>query len=208
MIEQGIISAAKTGVRNPLPVGWLGRSDAPTTLPQWASIVGLSSIQVQNLQAQIGYDASEWDYTKVGENNELGRYQFTTTELESYGLLTYGSNRAYGIDCVNRLVCWKSSVIRSSNSYANYIYNMTSRDEFLNSTVSQDHLCYQRIYDLYNQLVSSGGIQPGDSAEVIAGMISVAWSLGDGAYNWRYNNIGAGINPYNSGRYAVAVLSQ
>jgi hypothetical protein len=208
MIEQGLFHAAKLGVKTPLPASWLGRADAPNLLPQWATINNLTSAQVQNLQAQIGYDYSTWDYRKVGNNNELGRYQFTTTQLEDYGLLTFGSNKAYGIDCINRRACWKSSIIRSSNSYANYIYNVTNLDEFLNSKASQDHLCYQRIYDLYNELTVSGGIQPSDTAETIAGMISVAWLLGNGAYNWRYYNIGDGANAFNSGRYAVAVLSQ
>lgn len=208
MIEQGILHAAKLGVSNPLPISWLGRTDAPSMLPAWATINGLSSKQIINLQAQLGYDYSQWDYRKIGPNNELGRYQFSTSRLEDYGLLTFGSNKAYGIDCVNRRVCWKSAVIRSSNSYSNYIYNVSNLDEFLTSTASQDHLCYQLIYDLYNDLIKSGGIQPGDSADVIAGMIYVAWVLGDGAYNWRYYNIGNGSAAYNKGRYAIAVLSQ
>jgi hypothetical protein len=51
-------------------------------------------------------------------------------------------------------------------------------------------------------------------------MIYVAWNLGvgqagsvvnangTGAYAWRYFGIGNGSNSYNTGRYAITVLSQ
>jgi hypothetical protein len=208
MIEQGIIRAVKLGVDNPLPISWLGKADAPSSLPQWAAIDKLTAIQLQNLQAQIGYDYSQWDYRKIGPDNQLGRYQFTSIQLENYGLITYGANKAYGSDCVNRKFCWKSAVIRSTNSYSNYIYDTTTIDEFLNSTAGQDHLCYQILYDTYKELTQTGGIQPTDTAETIAGMIYVGWVLGDGAYNWRFSNIGEGAAPFNKGRYAITVLSQ
>lgn len=220
-MDIGIQSAARQAVATPLPIGWLGRADMPPTLPAWAAIDRLSTEQIVNLQAQIGYDASNWDYTKIGTNNELGRYQFTTTTLESYGLLTPGSTAAYGTDCVNYQTCWRSVVIRkNTNSYANYIYDADSISSFLSHTTGQEHLAYQVIYDLYNELVLNNGIQATDSAEVVAGMIAVAWQLGagtgavstnlngTGAYAWRYAGLGNGVSAYNSGRYAITVLSQ
>lgn len=58
-----------------------------------------------------------------------------------------------------------------------------------------------------------------DTADVIAGMLYVAWTLGvgspptpfepngSGAWAWRYGAVGAGDNSFNSGRYAVEILS-
>jgi hypothetical protein len=220
-MDIGIQSAVRQAVTNPLPIGWLGRADMPPTLPAWAVIDRLSTAQMVNLQAQLGYDASSWDYTMVGPNNELGRYQFSASLLESYGLLTPGSTAAYGTDCVNYQTCWRPVIIRkNTNSYANYIYDADSISSFLTHTTGQEHLAYQIIYDLYNALVLNNGIQPTDNAETVAGMIAVARQLGagtgpgsanlngTGAYAWRYAGLGNGIEAYNSGRYAIAVLSQ
>jgi hypothetical protein len=201
--------ASVQGIQNPLPPSWLGRVDAPPSLPADANIYRLTSAEVQNLLAQVAYDKSGWDYTLVGADNKLGRYQFSTQTLENYGLLATGSNQHYGTDCVNYTNCWQSVTIKTSNSYASYNYNITSLQGFLSNTVSQEHLAYQVVYDLYNALVANGSIQDADTDDVVAGMIYVGWTLGAvGAYSWRYQGIGNGANSYNSGRYAITILSQ
>lgn len=212
--------ASTQGIQNPLPVSWLGRSDAPIGLPAPASIHRLTSVEVQNLIAQIGYDKSLWDYSMIGPDNRLGRYQVTTKTLENYGLLAVGSNKHYGTDCVNYTNCWQPVTVKTSNSYVSYNYNVTSLSGFLSSTASQDHLAYQIVYDLYNALTANGSIQDTDADDVVAGMIYVGWTLGagaqptigsisgTGAYAWRYSGIGKGANSYNSGRYAITILSQ
>lgn len=212
--------ASMHGIENPLPISWLGRADAPPSLPATASIYRLTNIEVQNLIAQVGYDKSAWDYALIGADNRLGRYQFTTRTLENYGLLAAGSNDHYGIDCVNYTNCWQPVAIKTSNSYASFNYNITSLSGFLSSIAAQEHLAYQVVYDLYNALVANGSIQAADSDDVVAGMIYVGWTLGagvsptytnasgTGAYAWRYFGIGDGANAYNSGRYAVTFLSQ
>jgi hypothetical protein len=219
-MDIGLQQAARISVPTPLPPSWLGRADAPAIPPDTASLSGLTAIQTRNLQAQIGYNQSAWDYTKIGANNKVGRYQFTTDQLETYGILAQGSNNAYGIDCINYQHCWKSVTIKGSNSYSNYNYNVTSLSEFLASAGSQEHLAYQILYDLNNGLRTNTALQPSDSVDIIAGMISVAWTLGvgttatlnnpqgTGAYAWRYAGQGQGTNPYNSGRYAITILSQ
>lgn len=220
MTELGIINAAGGAVSNPLPQSWLGRIDAPIAPPRWISIGPMSARQIQLLQAQIGYDASGWNYNMVGTNNELGRYQITTQTLEDYGLLTPGSNVAYGTDCVNYLACWRPTYIKTvNNSYENYFYNTDSLRAFLTVTIAQDHLSYQMIDDYYNALLKIGAILSTDSADTVAGMIYVAWTLGvgtppdsanstgTGAYAWRYFAIGDGANSYNSGRYSLVSLS-
>lgn len=219
-MDLGIINAAKSSINTPLPISWLSRADAPSALPLWATVGQLTSAQVKNLQAQIGYDMSQWDYNKIGANNELGRYQFSSTLLEQYGLLAAGSNKAYGNDCVNYKICWSPVAIRSTNSYANYQYNTSSLRDFLNSTVSQDHLAYQVVYDLYTKSIQIGSILSTDSADVVAGMIYVAWVLGvgtsgnsvnpsgTGSFAWRFFNTGIASQAFNAGRYSVTVLSQ
>ena len=90
-MDIGIQNSTREAVITPLPIGWLGRADMPPALPAWASIDALTTTQLVNLQAQIGYNLSGWDYNKIGTDNQLGRYQFTPAVLESYGLLAVGS---------------------------------------------------------------------------------------------------------------------
>ena len=219
-MSTGIQSASGIPITSPLPVSWLGRSDTPTLPPEWASIGIFSAVQLRNLQAQIAYDLSTWAYTKIGSNNELGRYQLSTQTLETYGLLAPGSNNAYGTDCINYIHCWSPVFVNNGiNNYANYFYNINSLNEFLTNTTAQEHLAYRKIADLYTECTNIGVIQPTDAVDSVAGLIYVAWTLGSGtgptianpngtgAWAWRYNNIGNGTNSYNSGRYAVVVLS-
>lgn len=213
-MDQGIQYALSTALPTPLPQSWLGRADAPMGAPGWAVIDALSSTQMSNLVAQIGYDLSQWDYTKINlTGNLVGRYQFTPQQLEDYGLLAKGSN-LYGTACVNRKICWASWVVD------NYIHDVRNLSEFLSSSVSQDHLAYYHIDQIYTNLKKVDAVLTTDTADIVAGMIYVGWMLGagagpttgysqgTGAYAWRYYNAGAGTNYYNAGRYAVSVLSQ
>ena len=208
-MDAGILAAAGIPIATPLPTSWLGRADAPLQPPSWAKIGPLTSTQIKNLLAQIGYDQSQWNYGLVGENNTLGRYQFSTTTLESYGLLVAGSNSAYGTACVNYRHCWNPvNFNHGRNNYENYFYNIGSTTGFLTTAVAQEHLAYQILADLYVELTNNLAIKKTDPAEVIAGMLYVGWTLGAaGANSWRYNNAGAGAASYNSGRYSVSVLS-
>lgn len=209
-MDTGILAARGTPIPNPLPISWLGLISAPLPPPAWAKIGNLSSIEIRNLQAQIGYNQSNWNYNLIGNNNELGRYQFETTLLESYGLLAPGSNIAHGTYCINYRNCWRPTYINSGqNTYTNYFYNVSSAIEFLNSIPSQDHLAYQYMSDLYVKLTDNKSIVPADTNDIVAGMIYVGWILGvSGAYQWRYNNTGSGAIPFASGRYSIVVLSQ
>jgi len=219
--DQGIRQSQGVAVTNTLPLSWLGRADAPSGLPTWATIGKLSPNQTKCLVAEIGYDQSLWDYAKVGEDNQVGRYQFSAETLESYGILAPGSVTEYGNDAVNYLHCWTPSMMRSNvNSYLNYMYSSTSLQSFLINTIAQDHLAYKIISDLHIGLKKINAITPDDNAEVAAGMIYVAWNLGvgtgitntdargTGAYAWRYSGMGDGGEYYNVGRYAVSVLSR
>ena len=220
-MDPGIQTSISVPIANPLPVSWLNRADAPPVPPKWANINVLSNTEVRNLQSQIAYDSSRWDYSLVSANHDLGRYQFSSQILEAYGLLAPGSNEHYGADSVNYLNCWTPIYINTGiNVYQNYFYNVTSLSTFLTTKTAQEHLSYQRIVDLYLAGKDAGIILDTDSADIIAGMIYVAWSLGvgtsatnsnlngTGAWAWRYRNVGNGANSFNSGRYAIAVLSQ
>jgi hypothetical protein len=221
-MDAGILAAGRTAVSNPLPNSWLGRADAPIAPPTWTTgNNALTSKQIRNLLAQIAYDQSAWNYALIGNNNRLGRYQFDTTVLEQYGLLATGSNAAYGSGCVNYRNCWRQTTVKNAtNSYANYLYNITNLNGFLTSTAAQEHLAYQRLLDLNYQLSLINAVTEQDSVDMLAGMMYVGWILGvgtsannttltgTGAYAWRYHNIGAGATYYNAGRYAVTVLGQ
>jgi hypothetical protein len=215
-MDAGIIQASRTLPPKPLPVSWLGRSDMTASCPDWAVIAQLSNTQQRNLLAQIAYVSSDWSYTKIGTNNELGRYQFDTNTLETYGLLTSGSNNSYGIDCVNYQHCWRAIF----STYADYLTEVTNINDFLNNTSAQELLAYQRLVDLYSDCIKIAAIKINDTADVVAGMLYVAWVLGPGtastlnnttgtgAYAWRYFSVGAGASYYTAGRYAVTILSK
>lgn len=220
-MSTGIQAASGIPITSPLPLGWLGRADAPPVPPVWSSVGPFSAVQSRNLQAQIAYDLSTWNYTKIGSNNLLGRYQFSTQTLETYGLLATGSNAAYSTDCVNYIHCWSPVYVNNGiNDYANYFYNINSINEFFTNTTAQEHLAYRQIADLYTGCLNAGVIESTDSVDSVAGLIYVAWTLGvggsptiadpngTGAWAWRYNNIGSGTNSYNSGRYSIIILSQ
>jgi hypothetical protein len=209
MTDNGIIQSAGQPVVNPLPVSWLQLPTAPLSLPDWANFGRLTAGQIRCLIAQIGYDQSQWNYSAVGSDNQLGRYQFTPQTLEDYGLLLSGSVKAYGTASVNHRQCWTPAYVRSpTNSYANYMYNTLSLWDFLNNISAQEHLAYQVLYDLYISLTRNDGISDSDSDDVVAGMLSVAWVLGSsGAASWRQTGQKAGVSAFNSGRYAIAVLS-
>ena len=219
-MDAGILSSVGLSINNPLPQSWLGLTAAPPLPPAWANIGVLTSTQVRNLLAQLGYDQSGWNYNKIGTNNELGRYQFTTTVLEGYGILATGSNKEYGTECVNYQHCWQPTYINNGiNVYENYFYNVGNITSFLTNTIAQEHLAYQRIVDTYLTALNINVIQASDTTDVIAGMIYVCWTLGigtaptsanpvgTGAWAWRYYAVGNGANSFNSGRYAITVLS-
>jgi hypothetical protein len=215
-MDTGIQQASRQAPVTPLPVAWLGRADAATARPDWAVIAQLSTAEQRNLLSQIAYTSSTWNYNKIGSNNELGRYQITSTVLEEYGLLSPGANASYGIDSVNYQHCWRASV----NTYANYLSDVNNLQEFLTNKIAQESLANQRLLDLYKESVRINAIQGNDPADVVAGMLYVAWQLGagtpstlnnpsgTGAYAWRYFGVGDGAPYYNSGRYVVAVLTK
>ena len=152
-MDLGILSAAGVPITNPLPASWLGRIDAPPIPPAWANFGTLSSVQLKNLQAQLAYDLSAWDYTLIGNNNELGRYQIQPQTLENYGLLAPGSVGSYGTDAVNYRHCWQPTVVNNGqNVYENYFYNIINLRGFLSTSPAQEHLAYQMILDLYTSV--------------------------------------------------------
>ena len=208
-MDLGIIQATGQGVINPLPPAWVNLPKAPPGLPSWANFGRLTATEIQNLLAQIAYEQSQWNYAAIGTDHQLGRYQFTAPILEYYGLLLPGSNEAYGTACVNHRQCWTPAYVRSTtSSYANYLYNTLSLGDFLVNVAAQEHLAYQRLYDLYVALTKNNGITDADADDVVAGMLNVAWNLGaDAAALWRLSGNAPGAQSFNSGRYAIVVLS-
>jgi hypothetical protein len=218
-MDAGFRTTTGTPVTNPLPVSWLGLPDAPLSVPSTSNFNRLTVTEIKNLQAQIAYDLSEWDYKKVGPNNELGRYQFDSVTLEEYGFLQPGSNSHFGNSCVNYVSCWTGTAF-ASKLKSGFLYNIHNASNFLISQSSQEHLAYQRLYDLYQDMTKNQAITDADTNDIVAGMLYVGWALGagntptadnrmgTGAWAWRNFAVGNAANQYNSGRYAVAVLSQ
>ena len=198
MSDLGIISARGASVQTPLPIGWLGRTDAPISVPVTYQIPTLTPSQLECVVAQIGFDKSQWNYALIGDTSSLGRYQFSANQLETYGFLIGGSVLKYGEDSVFKRGCWVPT---------NYTYGITSMQSFLTGMAAQDHLIYQILSDTYAGLVKNGGIQETDSVDIVGGMLYAGLNLGiANAQIWRTSGIGNGIVPFNSGRYAITVL--
>jgi hypothetical protein len=226
-LDPGPRIASAQSVKNPLPPTWTHRDrEMPSYMPTWANFGNkTTSLETRNLLAQIAYDHSGWNYKKIGPNNELGGFQFTTTVLEKYGVLVAGSTKTYGNNAVNYKTCWQpltqiqQQINPQSPYYAPWLQYADSLSDFLSHNVSQCHLAYKYVFDLYNGLTKIGAIKTTDTDDVIMGMIYVAWNLGvgtpptttqtqgTGAYAWRFYNVGSGVQPYNAGRYSVTVLS-
>jgi hypothetical protein len=218
MADIGIQTAAGGVVPTPLPQTWLGKNTMPIVQPSDTAITQLTAGQARTLVAQIGYDASAWDYTKIGTNNEVGRYQIAPQELEDYGLLANGSNKQYGNACVNYRHCWSPKYINTGTA-TTYFYNINSLGEFLNNSTAQDHLIYQILNTTYLNAKKINVITDADSADIVAGMLYVALKIGvgtlptsiqpmgTGAYAWRYFNVGNGNDSFNSGRYSTSPMS-
>lgn len=216
MTDVGIQRASRRAVDQPLPVSWLGKSTMPRPAPDWAIISALSSIQQRNLLAQLAYAQSGWDYATVGTDNQLGMYQFSAAVLEQYGLLVPGSTEAYGTAAVNYRHCWRSTLAEETD----YDFLVSSCTDFLDNNIAQDYLAYKVLQDIYTALTKNTAVLGTDSAEVIAGMMAVAWYIGagarptqnnpvgTGAYAWRYAGLGTADAYYVQGRYSVTVLSR
>jgi hypothetical protein len=217
-MDKGLVQAVGNSIATPCPPSWLGRTDAPLKVPANSYFNRLTPVEIENLQAQIAYDKSEWNYAKVSDN-ELGRYQFGAEVLELYGFLYPDSVSHYGKEAVNYRACWTSTPL-ATQMFTGFLYNVADANNFLLSTAAQEHLAYWHLYNLYLELKKINAIQDTDANDIVAGMLYVAWELGvgtaptsthrlgTGAYAWRYSGIGEGANAYNSGRYAITILSQ
>jgi hypothetical protein len=219
-MDTGQRAAQAQAIQKPLPVSWLGRVDAPLYPPNQTTLSLLTNQHIRTLQAQIAYDLSSWDSSHISLGYRLGKYQIFPKTLSDFGLIIPGAYEAHGADCVNYPRFWQSTTVTIPSSFVTFVYNVTDINSFFADSAAQDHLALQMIYQLYNSLKLNGAIQSTDTADVVAGMLYVGWTLGagvaktandrsgTGAYAWRYSGIGDGINSYNSGRYAVTVLSQ
>lgn len=216
MTDVGIQRASRRAPDQPLPVSWLGKANMPRPVPDWATIPALSSIQQRNLVAQLAYSQSSWDYNKIGSDNQLGMYQFLAVTLEQYGLLVPGSTQAYDTEAVNYRHCWRSTLVEETD----YNFSVSSCTDFLDNAIAQDYLAYKVLQDIYTALTKNTAVLGTDSAEVVAGMMAVAWYIGagsrptqnnpvgTGAYAWRYAGVGTADVYYVQGRYSVTVLSR
>jgi len=217
----GITQAATVSLSGTLPKGRLGLTTAPTAPNQTLAIDRFSTINLRCLAAQIGYNASGWDYTKISSKFLIGSYQVGAQTLENYGFLVPGSAKIYGADAVNRNFNWQPITVRkNTSSYSTYNTKIGSLKDFLSTPGFQDALAYQILHDTYYALYQSNAITDSDPTDVIAGMMYVAWVLGvgstptnatpngTGAWAWRFHNMGNAANYYNLGRYTVTVLSQ
>lgn len=159
---------------------------------------------------QIGYSESRSDYTAVGIQNQLGKYQFDTDTLVEYGyihaeyLKTFTQFDHNGVKgAVKQLTSW------------------TNRDgikdigSFLKATALQETLMYQRLTSLYTLLYNNQAITDIDGVSTKMGMLYAAHRNGiTPAKRWRETGLAdtstSGDQPgvyYALGKYAGEVLA-
>lgn len=207
MANAGITNATGQTFTTTLTYSWLGRADAPM-VP--GTIGNFNTPQTKALLAQLAYTASKWNPTLFNSTAYLaGRYQFNSSVLSQYGYLNQQFYQTHGASSMTYTVAWVGQ---------NLITNLL---QFLSNVKIQDRLAFNYMSDNYTAMVASGAIQPTDDLPTVAGMLSVAHLVGPGAlptgqnpqgtgaYQWR--NFGTGGQPvnnyFNSGRYAISVLS-
>lgn len=198
----GLESAQGKPILNAASRADLLRSDVPYGFSLSAieeNISGLLKFQMKCVLLQLAYMQSNYDYTKKVTGSGLsntfyGKYQTSASLLLKYGYIDSTST-------------WLGKD------------GIFVEEEFLGTAGLQDLIVQTFFESAYPSLIQTGAIMPGDTAEVVAGMLLVAYQLhadDDYAYkalNWRVTGVSqiATNSPayiyYNAGRYAVVSLA-
>ena len=200
----GINQADQQSVSRTAPPN-LMKSDGAPNFPN--GLAGLTADQAKALAVQTAWSESSNNYNEVNDFGFLGKYQMGAAALVDTGHIKRSAYEQYGgAKGGNR-------ALLDPNSWTGQ-GNVGSKEEFLQSPAAQE-----KAYETYtnrnaNRLQAIGGIKAGDSAEVRAGMLSVAHLLGaDGAGAWRQTGVGKDANNtigatyFNRGRWAVSTLA-
>jgi hypothetical protein len=116
----------------------------------------------------LGKQLSNDDYSKEGEYGELGRYQFTVSNLIDLGYIQYSFLSDVPIG---------KALLESSNNWTGK-NGITSKKLFLASKKVQDDSVLVFAKDNYDTMVTNSKIKPTDNAGFVAGLIATAHLVG------------------------------
>lgn len=203
IVYKGIAEARNKPISQTAARTDLNRSDVPAgfNLPSLKSgIPGLSTFKIKCLMLQLAYmeskyDIAKWEGDSAAVALRYGRYLTSRHRLYLYGYL----------DATK--VVWQGK---------DGIFDYT---ELLTSFALQDLIVKKFLEEAYRKLSFNGGFQIGDSDDIIAGMLAVAYQLNDlsdfdvKSSLWRVNGTQTDSKKrpcylyFNAGRYAVSSLA-
>jgi hypothetical protein len=163
----------------------------------------LTPEQLRAWKIQTGYAESGLVYDKTNQFGYLGKYQMGAAALADLGYIKLDAYRLYGQRALDYPSSWTGRD------------GIASKGEFLSSSSVQENAMDRLASINYNRMVQSGTIRSSDSADMVAGKLSVAHLLGSGGANtWTRTGLGqdanntSGTRYYNEGRYAVIQLAR
>lgn len=126
----------------------------------------LKTQDLKSIFAALGSELSNNNYTKIGDNGELGKYQFTASMLIDLG---YVQRPAGGII---------SNTILDTPSLWNNLNGIKSKTDFINNTAEQETAMFSNTQNNYNTLVRLGKIKETDDYKIVGGLIASAHVMG------------------------------
>jgi len=149
-----------------------GKGSVITIDPENTSLRGqfapLVSTDLNKIFDYLGKQLSDNNYTKEGEYGELGKYQFTVSNLIDLGFISYPflGNAPIG-----------KALLENSNNWTGK-NGIKSKTSFLASKTVQDDSVLVLAKDNYDIMVTNGKIKPMSDTAFVAGLIATAHVVG------------------------------
>ena len=154
--------------------------------PQADFSIGTATInpqQVTGMAAQVIKDTNQ-PFNEVSNEKGVGKYGFTPEQLEIGGYLKPGTVEIYIAGNPDPLSILGSPTVWTGKN------NVTSLAQVLNDTNLQDTIQYSLYQSTYEDLKSSGILQGGEDANVMAPVIQVANNFGVAKAKLWLDNVG------------------
>jgi len=199
-LDPGPAKAKGQKVKNPCPVEYMSRPDAPNPP---GGVGPLNTNHVKAIMAAMAWAESNWKYEIQNTIGFIGRYQFGAAALVDCGYIKKDYYKQTPRNSVaNQDIAWTGKE------------GCSSKATWFKAKAAQESAMYQLITKNYSTLTKNGGIKADDDLCTVAGMICTAHLLGPtGAKKWRMTASGAdaygstGEKYFNIGRYAIDILS-
>lgn len=168
------------------------------------SVGSLTRDETKALLTSIGKSESTFNYKAVNQYGYIGKYQLGASALLSQGYIkkSYYDRYKGSNSVLDDPAAWTAK------------NGIGSKDDFLNNPHVQELVMTDYTQANYDSLIRNGGIQPGDSADTVAGMLQAAHLLGPtGARKWRKTGLGSDANNvtgktyFDRGKYSISSLT-